>query len=102
MDIFILAVSAGVLFTVGYAVIWTVRAVRRVGPRRFARALGAFVWAVLVAIRKLFTPVRREVEPSNLRKDGYSWGDACDDLRITKRWQRISKDNSKIIKTSEF
>ena len=41
MDTFILAVSAAVLFTLGYGVVWTVRAVRRVGIRRFARALGA-------------------------------------------------------------
>ncbi|MGH8567910.1 MAG: hypothetical protein ACREXU_07785, partial [Gammaproteobacteria bacterium] len=95
MDTFILAVSTAVLFTLGYAVFWAVRAVRRVGPRRFARALGTLVWAVLAAILKLFTPVRREVKPSNVRKDDYSWGDACDDLRIAKKSQRISEDNSK-------
>jgi hypothetical protein len=49
MDIFILAVSTAVLFALGYVVVWTNRAVRRVGPRRFARALGALGWAVLVA-----------------------------------------------------
>ena len=47
MDTFILAVSAAVLFILGYGVVWTVRAVRRVGIRRFARALGALVWACI-------------------------------------------------------
>ena len=55
MDTVILVVSVAAVFTVGYAVVWTVRAVRRVGLRRFARALGALVWAVLVACFKLFT-----------------------------------------------
>ena len=43
MDIVILVVSAAAVFTVGYAVFWTVRAIRRVGLRRFARALGRSV-----------------------------------------------------------
>ena len=59
MDTFILAVSAAVLFILGYGVVWTVRAGRRVGLRRFARALGALARAVLVAVVKLFTPDRR-------------------------------------------
>ena len=62
MDTFILAVSAAVLFTLGYGVVWTVWAVRRVGPRRFARALGALVWAVLVATSRLFLPEKASSE----------------------------------------
>ena len=96
MDTFILAVSTAVLFTLGYGVAWTARVVRRVGLRRFARALGALARAVLVAVVKLFTLDRRLVEESEPKKDNYSWGDAWDDLRIAKKWQRISEVNSKI------
>lgn len=102
MDTFILAVSAAVLFILGYGVVWTVRAVRRVGPRRFARALGALARAVLVAVVKLFTPDRRLVEETEPKKEGYGWGDAWDDLRIAKKWQRISEVNSKIGRPPEL
>ncbi|MGH8589572.1 MAG: hypothetical protein ACREXX_09650 [Gammaproteobacteria bacterium] len=69
MDTFILALSTAVLLTVGYAVFWTVRTVHRVGPRRFARALGAFVWALLVASAKLFRPYRHISRPKRQDSD---------------------------------
>ncbi|MGH8654112.1 MAG: hypothetical protein ACREYE_18960 [Gammaproteobacteria bacterium] len=56
MDTVILVASVAAIFTVAYAVVWTVRAVRRVGMHQFGRALGALVWAVLVACFKLFRP----------------------------------------------
>ena len=54
MDTVILVLSAAAVFIMSYGFAWAVRAVRRVGVRRFAGALGALVWAVLVAIGKLF------------------------------------------------
>jgi hypothetical protein len=71
MDIFILAVSAMVLFTLGYGVFWTVRAVRRVGIRRFARALGTLGWALLVAGSKLFLPRKNKaLDRKTSQEDG--------------------------------
>ena len=55
MDTFILAMSAAVLFTLGYGVVWAVRAVRRMGVHQFAGAVAALASAVIMAIARLFT-----------------------------------------------
>ncbi len=65
MDTFILALGTAALFTAGYAVFWTIRAVRRVGSRQLVRALGALVWAVLVATFRLFLPERASTDPAS-------------------------------------
>jgi hypothetical protein len=62
MDTFMAAMSAAAMFTLGYGVVWTVRAVRRVGSRQFARALGSLVWAVLVTTFRLFLPERASTD----------------------------------------
>ncbi len=58
MHTLIFLVSAAVVVTLGYAVFWTVRAVRRVGLRRFGRAVGILCWNSLRAILQLFKPER--------------------------------------------
>ena len=58
MDTALLLVSASAFFTVGYGVFWTVRAMRRVGLRRFAQAVGVLCWNLLKAILRLFKPER--------------------------------------------
>ena len=96
MDTVILAVSIAALFTLGYVVVWTVRAVRRVGPRRFARALGALMWAVVQALIKLLTPIPDKTLRNDGKRKQYRWVDAWDDMRIADEWQRVSDMNSKI------
>lgn len=78
MDTLILVLGTAGLFTVGYAVFWTVRAVRRVGPRRFAVALGALAWAVLVACSKLFRPDRGAWRWKHYHRDDV-WIDVVED-----------------------
>lgn len=74
MDTLIFLVSAAVVVTLGYGVFWTVRAIRRVGLRRFAGAVVQLGRAVLVAVSRLFGP--------KLRNDGkrkqYRWVDIGD------------------------
>ncbi|MGH8470764.1 MAG: hypothetical protein ACREVY_17925 [Gammaproteobacteria bacterium] len=82
MDIVILVVSAAAVFTVGYTVFWTVRAVRRVGLGRFARALGALVWAMLVACVKLIKPSRHPSRAGTTGADDAF--DLMDDFRIAQ------------------
>ena len=81
MDTFILAVSAAVLFTLGYGVVWTVRTVVRVGIRRFSRALGTLVWALLVASSKLFLSSKNEALNRDTGRDERV-ADAYDDIRF--------------------
>jgi hypothetical protein len=93
MDTALLLVSAGAFFTVGYGIFWTVCAVRRVGVRRFAEALGALVWAVLAAIAKLFNPSKEGTAPSrNDRGDGFIH--VIEDLRIAHEHQRLSEEGT--------
>jgi len=101
IDTFILAVSTAGLLTLGYAVFWTARAVRRVGPRRFARALAALVWAVVQALIELLTPIADKSRNDGKRKQ-YRWVDAWDDMRIADEWQRVSDTNSKIGRDPEL
>jgi hypothetical protein len=96
MDIVILVISAAAVFTVGYAVFWTVHAVRRVGLYRFIRALGAFMWAVVQALIKLLTPLPDKTLRNDGKRKQYRWIDAWDDMRIADEWQRVSDTNSKI------
>jgi hypothetical protein len=96
MDTLLITIAVIAFCAVGYVVLWTVRTVRRIGFRRFAKAMGALVWAMLVATAKLFTPLQRQVEQNDPKKDDHGWGDAWDDLRIAKKWQRISEINSKL------
>ncbi len=96
MDIVILVVSAAAVFTVGYAVFWTVRAIRRVGLRRFARAVAQLGRAVLVAAAKLFTPAYLESEENSGKKDDYAFVDAYNDVLDGKRAQRLSDEGSQI------
>jgi hypothetical protein len=57
------------------------RAVRRVGIPRFARALGALVWALLVASSKLFLSSKNEaLDRKTSRDEGVV--DAYDDVRF--------------------
>ena len=95
MDIFILAVSAAVLFILGYGVVWTARVVRRVGVRRFARALGALMWAVVQALISLLTPTPDKTLRNAGNREKYRWVDAWDDMRIADEWQKVSDTNSK-------
>lgn len=105
MDTLVLLVSLvalGVVGYVGYGIVWTVRAIRRVGLRRFAWALGALGLAVVVAVVKLFTPGQRRGGQNEAKSDDYGWSDAWDDLRIAKKWQRISEENSSLGRTPEL
>ena len=83
MDTLIFLVSAAVVVTFGYAVFWTVRAVRRVGLCRFGRALGVFVWSVLVAVSRL---LRRDKKNGIEKKVGRSEGiiDAINDMKFAE------------------
>lgn len=58
MDTLIFLVSAAVLVTFGYGVFWTVGAMRRVGLRRFGRAVGILCWNSFKAILQLFKSER--------------------------------------------
>jgi len=89
VDTVILVLSAAALFTIGYGVVWTVRAIRRVGVRRFAGALGALVWASLLAFVKLIKPARH---PSS---SGTTGGDNVFDLTEDLRIARESREKAK-------
>lgn len=96
MDTLIFLVSAAVVVTLGYGVFWTVRAIRRVGLRRFARAVVRLGRAVLVAAAKLFTPAYLESEENSGKKDDYGFVDAYNDVLDGKRAQRLSDEGSQI------
>jgi hypothetical protein len=69
MDTALLLVSASAFFTVGYGVFWTVRAMRRVGLRRFAQAVGVLCWNLLKAILRLFKPERANSGKAEMGSD---------------------------------
>ncbi|MGH8628780.1 MAG: hypothetical protein ACREYC_27150 [Gammaproteobacteria bacterium] len=93
MDTLIFLVSAAVLVTLGYGVFWTVRAVRRVGLRRFAGALGALALAVMVAIAKLFNFKIDDTRASREdRRDDFIH--VIEDLRIAREHQRLSEEGT--------
>lgn len=83
MDTLIFLVSAAVFVTFGYGVFWTVRAVHRVGLRRFAGALRVLVWAMLVAMSRL---LQRDKNNGIGEKVGRSEGiiDAVNDLKFAE------------------
>ncbi|MGH8532835.1 MAG: hypothetical protein ACREV1_08975 [Gammaproteobacteria bacterium] len=66
MDIVILVISAAAVFTVGYAVFWTVRVVRRVGLYRFIRALGVLCWDFLKAVIGLLKPESEHIGKASI------------------------------------
>ncbi len=93
MDMVILVVSAAVLFTLGYGVVWTVRAVRRVGVRRFAGAVTALASAVIMAVARLFKR-SDESQVSNQNNRGGHFIDVVEDLRIAREHQRLSEEGT--------
>ncbi len=95
MDTLIFLVSVAVVVILGYGVFWTVRAVRRVGLRRFAGALGALVWAVFVAIRTLFVRERSD-EATQRGATRIAFVDALNDVLDAEEAQRLSDEGSRI------
>jgi len=90
MGTLIFLASALVVLTLGYVTFWTVRAVRRVGLRRFAGALGGLIAASLVALVRLIKP---ELHPS---REGTTGGDdvfdLAEDLRIARESRKKAED----------
>jgi hypothetical protein len=95
MDTLLIAIAVIAFCAVGYVVLWIVRMVRRIGFRRFAKALGALVWAMLVAIGKLLTPGRSDgVVRTNSTK--ITFVDDFNDILEAQEAQRLSDENSRI------
>jgi hypothetical protein len=95
MDTLLITIAVIAFCAVGYVVLWIVRTVRRIGFRRFAKALGALVWAVLVAIGKLLIPGRSDgVVQTNSTK--ITSVDALNDVLEAQEVQRLSDENSRI------
>ena len=93
MDTFILAVSTTALFTLGYGVVWTVRALRRVGVRRFAGAVATLASAVIMAVARLFK--RSDESPVlNQNNRGGNFIDVVEDLRIAREHQQLSEEGT--------
>lgn len=93
MATFTLVVSTAVLCTIGYGVVWTVRAVGRVGMRRFAQALAALAHAVITAVARLFKPSNQDTA-SNQNKRGEDFINLIEDLRIASEHQRLSEEGT--------
>ncbi|MGH8645959.1 MAG: hypothetical protein ACREX4_16465 [Gammaproteobacteria bacterium] len=94
MDTLIFLVSAAVLVTLGYGVFWTVRAVRRVGLRRFAGALGVLCWDSLKAILRLFKP-DKERPVTNGENPSDDFVDIMEDLRMAREARKWSEERGR-------
>jgi len=90
MDTVILVVSIAAVFTIGYAVVWTVRAAHRVGLRRFAGALRALVSASLAAFVKLIKPARHPSRSGTTGGDNVF--DLTEDLRIARESRKKAEE----------
>ena len=87
--------SALALFAVGYAVVWSLRAARRVGVRRFTGALGTLGWTFVNAVFKLFQPSNaRSMTPKVRESDDAFW--VSESLRIARETQKRCDERGKI------
>lgn len=94
MATFTLVVSAAVLCTIGYGVVWAARAVGRVGMRRFAQALAALASAVITAVARLFKPSNQDTASNQQNKRGEDFINLIEDLRIAREHQRLSEEGT--------